>query len=422
MRVARLRWWVAIMLVALLVLSCASDDGASTASREPEPTPTRQRSGQTAPPAPTAPPATATETVPPAPTAAPTPVRPATTPSPSPPAATPTSPPPTETPVPPAPDPTLPQVAFTSTRSAPGDIYLADIHGGLRRLTEGPDWDYQPAWSPDGQQIAFVRDYSHVPGRDIYVVHADGSGLTSLTGDAGFYFSPVWSPDGSRIAFRGMVGDLEDDWIWSLLVMNADGSERRALTDPLMRVYLMRPSWSPDGSRIAFTGSAHDNEEGIYIANADGSGVSYLTHGYATSWSPDGARIAFVFWEADNGHLAVMNVDGSGFAVLTRVSPSTPSWSPNGQQIAFADAPDGYARIHVINADGSGLMAVTESGGRWDDVEPKWSPDGTRIAFHSWHADGNAEVWVVRPDGTGLTNVSNDPAADFEPTWQRGGH
>jgi TolB protein len=64
---------------------------------------------------------------------------------------------------------------------------------------------------------------------------------------------------------------------------------------------------------------------------------------------------------------------------------------------------------------------VTDSGGSRDDVEPKWSPEGMRIAFHSWHADGNAEVWVVHPDGTGLTNVTNHPAVDFEPTWQGGG-
>ena len=148
---------------------------------------------------------------------------------------------------------------------------------GLRNLTSklaaaavvlvtGPASD--PAWSPDGQKLAFVRLNAGL-GEPIYVVKADGSGLRNLTPKpVGAYADPAWSPDGRKLAF---VSDRDGNS--EVYVMNANGSGQRNLTrNP---AYDADPAWSPDGRKIAFV-SNRDGNYGVYVMNADGSGQRRL--------------------------------------------------------------------------------------------------------------------------------------------------
>lgn len=142
------------------------------------------------------------------------------------------------------------------------------------RLTDYPDRDFDPAWSPDGSQIAFAsrRDGNH----DLYVMNTDGSNVVRLTDGPGIDLSPDWSPDGSRIAFED--GDS------NISVINVDGSDLVQLTDdPAPEGY---PAWSPDGSLIAFT-SNRDGDQDIYVMNADGTNVVQLTDDPAEDGRPD---------------------------------------------------------------------------------------------------------------------------------------
>jgi uncharacterized repeat protein (TIGR01451 family) len=243
---------------------------------------------------------------------------------------------------------------------------------------------------------------------NIWTMNADGSGRTYLAASTEDEREPAFSPDGSRIAY------MRQSDIW---VMNADGTGQTNLTQSATGQYESDPAWSPDGSKIAFR-SFRDGDADVWIMNADGSGETNLTrrpgHDESPAWSPDGAKIAFRSYRDGNNEIYVMNADGSGQTNLTRhpTDDAAPDWSPDGTKIAFVNS---YNEIFVMNADGSGMTNLTRQNAQ--DGDPAWSPDGTKIAFTSYRND-NAEVYVMNPDGSGQTNVTNQVDQEFEPSWQ----
>jgi len=268
-------------------------------------------------------------------------------------------------------------------------------------------------------RIAFAsyRGGSH----GIYVMNADGTGVTRLTsgfGDLG----PSWSPDGSKIAFSSWRDGGGDE----IYVMNADGTGQTRLTYGLEK-YAWAPSWSPDGSKIAFASTGLDGGW-IYVMNADGSGATRLINwgagvfDFGPSWSPDGSKIVFPSSDGGPGgyEIYVVNIDGSGVTNLTN-NPALldyyPSWSPDGGKIAFASDRNGNDEIYIMNTDGSGVTNLTNNSA-WD-MDPSWSPDGSKIAFFSYR-DGNSEIYTMNADGTEQTNQTNNPASDWFPSWGPG--
>ncbi len=246
---------------------------------------------------------------------------------------------------------------------------------------------------------------------DIYVMNADGSGVTQLTKNAVNEFDPIWSPDGKQIAF-GRCLDVCD-----AVVINADGSGERVLFhDGFPR------AWSPDGTRMAFSTNGE-----VYVMNADGTGVTQLTQGggFPTAWSPDGRQIAFNSDRDGDNDLYVMNSDGTGITQLTNDPASDEGdhagWSPDGKRFVFSSRRDGGdLDIFVMNPDGSGVTQLTRNFD--DDDDPSWSPDGKHIAFHSTRDGGDEDVFVMNADGTGVTQLTfNDGIFDAVPVWT-GGH
>ena len=236
------------------------------------------------------------------------------------------------------------QIAFSSSRDGNKDIYVMDADGSnQRRLTDHLADDEAPSWSPDGNQIAFLSSRENRNG-DIYVMDADGSNQRRLTYDDKRDESPAWSPDGRRIAFSSSRKDLNGD----IYVMDAGGSDPRRLTKNNKRD--QSPAWSPDGRRIAFASNGD-----IYVMDADGSNQRRLTYDdkrdESPAWSPDGRRIAF----ASNGDIYVMDADGSNQRRLTTggVYDGAPAWSPDGHRIAFASERTKILGIYVMNIDGS---------------------------------------------------------------------
>lgn len=200
-----------------------------------------------------------------------------------------------------------------------GALWVANADGSRAvRLADTANEDESPAWSADGRRLAFVSTGQRGQG-GIFVVGADGSGLTSLC--RGFcrllsYWNLAWSPDGSRLAFvaatLGSAGHPPD-----IYVMDVATSKLTPVTRT--RASESAPSWSPDGSQLAF---AADGD--LYVSTLDGSPPRALTSGFsvddAPAWSPDGTRIAF----AREGDVYVMDSDGSG---VTRLTPgNAPIW------------------------------------------------------------------------------------------------
>jgi Tol biopolymer transport system component len=248
-------------------------------------------------------------------------------------------------------------------------------------------------------------------------MNPDGSGQTRLTDNDAADEDPSWSPDGTKIAFDNS-GD--NSIVTSeIYVMNADdGSGQTRLTDN--DAADEDPSWSPDGTKIAFVSNRdHPRSENyeIYVMNPDGSGQTRLTDNDAAdedpSWSPDGEKIAFDSVGGDgNSQIYVMNAD-DGSDVTRLADGGSPSWSPDGEKIAFTRDFD----IYVMNPDGSGQTRLTVDG-----REPSWSPDGEKIAFASSRNVNpdfaGPEIYVMNADdGSDVTRLTNNDSNDFSPDW-----
>ncbi len=275
------------------------------------------------------------------------------------------------------------RIAFTSDRDGNVDIYVMRADGsGVTNISNHGALDAYAAWSPDGTKITFGSNRSG--GLELYLMNPDGSGLERLTGDAVAGNNPyaivsnalpIWSPDGNQIAYvhnhiAGEIYLINIDKPWNGINLTNNPADDRD------------PAWSPDGSKIVFTSDREDEDYELYVMNADGSDVNRLTNSSKTDWNP--------------------------------------SWSPDGTKIAFTSArdavePDPYrTEIYVMNADGSGVTRLTNNEA-WE-YNPVWSPDGTKIAFATT-LDGNKEIYVMNADGSGQINLTNNPASDEFPTW-----
>jgi Tol biopolymer transport system component len=163
--------------------------------------------------------------------------------------------------------------------------------------------------------------------------------------------------------------------------------------------------------KIAFVSSRDGNDE-IYVMNADGSGQTRLTNNSVDdadpAWSPDGSRIAWISeQDGSDGDLWVMNADGSGAHQLTfnDLGEFSIDWSPDGRQIVFSQSNAPGDDLFLINADGTGLRQLTFTD--LFQIGPHFSPDGQLIAFNHDVGAGSDVLALIRPDGSGLTNLTS---------------
>ena len=364
---------------------------------------------------------------------------------------------PTATPTPPPSVLQDERIAFVSDRDGNSEIYAMNPDGSAAtRLTDNDAHDWNPVWSPDGQRIAFISNRDG--NLEIYAMNPDGSDATRLTTNNASDMQPAWSPDSQRIAF---VIEKYDNLGYSrtsdIYVMNADGSDLIRLVND--DDWQSAPAWSPDGRRIVFVSRDRDGNSEIYAANADGSAITRLTNhdagDWQPAWSPDGRRIAFIS-DRDAVYSGVprdsgiysMNADGSGLTRLTHndLADRNPVWSPDGKRIAFVSSPGhAHAWVSVMNADGTSATlhvsgqprllpkprprpAGAQPGGT--SVTPlisghefAWSPDGKRIVAVNYPGDGDIvegdnEIYVATSDGSEIIQLTDNDYYDGAPSWR----
>ena len=250
--------------------------------------------------------------------------------------------------------------------------------------------------------------------------------MTQLTDDDVYSIHPMFSPDGRKIAY--MNRSWEKEYRSEIWVMNADGSNKYNVTDADVQCGHLE-GWSPDGTKLLYRSQDPDWDwdpwdwppppfvpppvNDLWLANADGSGVTQITfevngtcfggwasiNGVATDFSPDGSKIAFkkCYWEYDEGwwgwrqpDLWVMDANGANQVQLTNTSNHSeqyPRWSPDGSKILYKRCnwdPETYewspSDLWVINADGSNPHVVVAGAG---PTAFSWSSDGEWIVWSS---------------------------------------
>ena len=316
------------------------------------------------------------------------------------------------------------------------------LSGSLLLLLIACSGTEPPDSGPPGTDIVFQARDSARARSDIYVVNADGSGLTRLTDDPQGGAVPTWSRDGRQIYFYSSNRDGSTGS--GVYVMQPDGTDVRRVTNGISGPYAV----SPDGTRIAFGAGSEANPD-LFVMNVDGSERTlildlpcpFIDSGCerlnALAWSPDGQRIAYsARYPGHGGHrygiIGIVNADGTGQRYLdtSHSRSSDPAWSPDGQRIVYSagesstiPSPSGMD-LEIINADGTGRMVVLESGA--DITSPSWSPDMQSIVFarftpEGWVPAGPSEMFVVNVDGTGLRRLADVPGEELAPDWNPAG-
>lgn len=269
-----------------------------------------------------------------------------------------------------------------------GELFLINANGTNPRQIMSNQGYGMPVWSPDGMRLAGIANSSE--GHPIAMIDVERQGITTLVVPAGSYEGIQWHPDGTGLVFAGIDQSRVSGgagFIGSQLYsIDIETREIERLTTDSGMNYT-GVGWSPDRQRIAWSDS-----NGLLIAHADGSDlvrVGDIRSAFQTTWSPDGSRIAFTGYPNEFGALYTVNADGTD---LQRMVPddfrtSNPAWSPDGRYLAFSRFEGRTTSLYVLDVASGDFRKIAEASG---GIVPVWSPDGEWIAFITQFMDGES--------------------------------
>ncbi|MBV6450945.1 MAG: hypothetical protein DCC56_12900 [Anaerolineae bacterium] len=249
-------------------------------------------------------------------------------------------------------------------------------------------------------------------------VNADGSDYQQITNVEAHNYYPVYSPKGGSIVYASN----QNGGAFDLFLFVFDGARLIRLTDFIGNV--VSPSFSPDGKRILFANRAGEGPTSLWTVDNTGENADLLYAGpntiVAADWSPDGNTIAFAMAvdKPNEYQIFLMNADSSNVRQLTRGLPGiggSLDWSPDGKYLLIYAGSEGDKNIFRVDVQGQTAAQLTDGG---NNASAAYSPDGQWIAFNSLRNNDQADIFIMRPDGTGIRQVTSNPEPDWQPQWE----
>jgi len=250
------------------------------------------------------------------------------------------------------------------------------------------------------------------------MVNADGTGYRQITNVQAHNYYPVYSPLGGSIVYASN----QNGGYFDLFLFIFEGSRLVRLTENIGNV--ISPSFSPDGQTILFANRAADGPTSLWTVDVTGKDPQLLYAGPNTivsaDWSPDGNTIAFAMAvdRPDAYEIFLMNPDATNVRQLTRglegVGGSL-DWSPDGKYLLIYAGPPGDKNIFLIDVEAKTASQLTDGG---NNAACSFSPDGQWIAFNSLRNDDQADLFVMRADGSSMRQITDNPEPDWQPQWE----
>ena len=300
-------------------------------------------------------------------------------------------------------------------------VYAVDAQGGAEQaLVPAGSLDIEGlAWSPDGARLAFSGRNGRQGAFSLHIVPLDGSPPQRLTAPASTYpgdLEPAFSPDGRLLAFVRTEMDGRQD----VAVVTVQGGRVRRLAREQKGVTGI--DWTADGQEVVYAAN-RDGAAGLWRVGLDGKDPRWVSLGNDAGEiaDPSVGRTGGVAFARQRVRSQIVEADADGR--LRPILPSTrddrqPAVTPDGTRIAFVSTRSGSHEVWTARADGSQAAQLTDFGGARVSG-PHWSPDGRRLVV-SARADGDADVFVVLASGE-TRALTDDPADDVAATWSRDG-
>ena len=250
------------------------------------------------------------------------------------------------------------------------------------------------------------------------LINADGTGYQQMTNLEAHSYYPVFSPKSGSIVYASN----QNGGVFDLFLFIFEGSRLIRLTNFIGNV--VSPSFSPDGTKILFANRAAEGPTSLWTVDNTGENPDLLYAGpntiVAADWSPDGATIAFAMATSQPGsyEIFLMGADGSNVRQLTYglagIGGSL-DWSPDGKYLLIYAGPPGDKDIFRIDVEAKTAAQLTDGG---NNAACSYSPDGQWIAFNSLRNNDQADIFIMRTDGSGLRQVTDHPEPDWQPQWE----